>query len=188
MFYRMISKLLDYPDAALHAALPELRAALRQGFEAAEYLVLDRFLQTLAAMEPTEAQALYVQTFDLAPEHSLHLTHHLFGDDKNRGPALIDLGEFYKEYGLELVGAAGAAGQEEGGAGEDAAATNELPDYLPLMLEFADQLDAEEARMFLSQWGKVLNQLASNLEASQSAYAPLIRLIEKRSQLVEVAA
>lgn len=179
MFYKVLSKLLDYPDAALMAAMPELRREIQRGFEAAEWLVLDRFLNHLESLDPTEAQAAYVQTFDLTPEHALHLTHHLFGDDKNRGPALIDLSEFYKEYGLEMV-ANDVAANEGGG--------NELPDYLPLMLEFAEQLSPEESRVFLSQWTKVLNQLASNLEEAQSAYAPLIRLVEQRSLLVKAAA
>lgn len=174
MFYKVLSKLLDYPDEALITALPALRDEIKRGFEAAEWVVLDRFLGHLGHLDPTEAQAAYVLTFDLTPEHALHLTHHLFGDDKNRGPALIDLSEFYKEYGLVLSANEGAP--------------NELPDFLPLMLEFAAALDADEARMFLSQWSKVLGQLAKNLEETQSPYAPLIRLVEQRSLLVEAAA
>jgi nitrate reductase delta subunit len=174
MFHKILSRLLDYPDEALIDALPELRHHIRDGFEATEYLVLDRFMTDLARRDLTEAQATYVLTFDLTPEHSLHLTHHLFGEDKNRGPALIDLSEFYKEYGLELT-ANGESGQE-------------LPDFLPLMLEFAAQLETDEARLFLSRWNKVLNQLATNLETGGNPYAPLIRLIEQRAQLAEAMA
>ncbi len=182
MFYRLLSKLLDYPDAALMAALPELRDGIRQGFEAAEWIVLERFMRELGDQDLTEAQAAYVQTFDLTPEHALHLTHHLFGDDKNRGPALIDLTEFYKEYGFELV-------TREGAANDDSEeVSNELPDFLPVVLEFAAQLDGEEARVFLSQWSKVLGQLAGNLEEAGSPYAPLVRLVEQRSLLVKAAA
>ncbi|HNA30066.1 MAG TPA: nitrate reductase molybdenum cofactor assembly chaperone, partial [Thiobacillaceae bacterium] len=65
---------------------------------------------------------------------------------------------------------------------------NELPDYLPLVLEFASQLDPDEARVFLSQWSKVLGQLATNLEEAGSPYAPLVRLVEQRSLLVRAAA
>jgi nitrate reductase delta subunit len=186
MFYKLISKLLDYPDAELLSAVPELRSALDLGFEAAEWLVLDRFLSHLTSLEATEAQAAYVQTFDLTPEHALHLTHHLFGDDKNRGPALIDLTEFYKEYGVEMrtADATRAANDELIDDGK----SNELPDYLPLILEFASMLEEEEARMFLSQWAKVLNVLGSNLEEAGSPYAPLIRLVEQRSLLVRAAA
>lgn len=169
MLYRLLAKLLDYPDADLLDAVPETRARLGRGLDPDERRVVGEFLDHLAALDLTEAQAAYVMTFDLTPEHALHLTHHLFGDDKNRGPALIDLTEFYKEYGLEL-------------------ASNELPDYLPLVLEFAAQLDEEEARMFLSQWTKVLKVLAGNLEEAKSPYAPLVRLVENRAQLVKAAA
>jgi len=169
MLYRLLAKLLDYPDAELLDAIPETRARLTRGFDPDERRVIAEFLDHLTGLDLTEAQAAYVMTFDMVPEHALHLTHHLFGDDKNRGPALIDLTEFYKEYGLEL-------------------AANELPDFLPLVLEFADQLDEEEARMFLSQWTNVLKVLAGNLEDNQSAYAPLVRLVENRAQLVKAAA
>ncbi len=179
MFYPLLAKLLDYPSDELYAALPELRAAVSQGCTASEQVVLESFLDRLDAMEPTEAQSFYVQTFDLTPQHALHLTHHLFGDDKNRGPALVDLAEFYKGYGLVL------ASETDGGP---ASGANELPDYLPLMLEFAAQLDPEEARMFLARWSKVLSQLASNLEAAENPYAPLVRLVEQRSQLAPATA
>src|SRR5512135_1060346 len=117
-FYKVLSALLEYPDEELKAALPEIGAALTRepDISAQDRAALARFLQWMADTDTTELQAGYVQTFDLTPEHSLHLTHHLFGDDKNRGPALIDLSEFYKSYGVEV-------------------ATNELPDYLPLVLE-----------------------------------------------------
>ena len=164
MFYKVVSRLLDYPTEALIEALPELRAVLSEDFEAAECLVLEEFIRHLQKLDLTEAQGAYVMTFDLTPSNALHLTHHLLGDDRNRGPALIDLTEFYKEFGLEL-------------------ASNELPDYLPLILEFSDGLAAEESRMFLAQWTKVLKQLASNLEEAESPYAPLIRLVERRSYL-----
>lgn len=190
MFYQLISKLLDYPDAELIAALPELRREIKNGsgktYEAAEWVVLNSFINHLGKLDLIEAQAAYVQTFDLTPEHALHLTHHLFGDDKNRGPALINLTEFYKEYGLEMRTAAGtlAANDELVDDGK----SNELPDYLPLILEFSAMLEEEEAHMFLSQWSRVLNVLASNLEKAESPYAPLIRLIERRSLLVRAAA
>ena len=85
----------------------------------------------------------YVQTFDMTPEHDLHLTHHLFGDDRGRGPALIDLSEHYKGMGLEL---------EKG----------EIPDYLPLILEFVSTLDEMQARVFLGDAAKVLKVLAGH--------------------------
>ena len=172
MFYRIASALLEYPDAELRAALPEIQAAVAGQADVTpeERTALLNFVETLSAramLEPLAIEEEYVRTFDMVPEHSLHLTHHLIGEDKNRGPALIDLGEFYKSYGVDI-----------------SISAKELPDFLPLMLEFVAMLDADEARMFLSRWTKVLRQLRVNLEEAGSRYANVIRLIEVRSQLV----
>lgn len=168
LFHRILSALLGYPDAELRAALPEIAAAIATAdLSADERAALKRFLGQLSDNDPTASEEEYVRTFDMVPEHSLHLTHHLIGEDKNRGPALIDLAEYYKEYGIEI-------------------AQKELPDYLPLVLEFTSVLeDGEEGRMFLSRWNKALRQLHANLAEAGSPYADLIALIERRSRLVE---
>lgn len=170
MFYRIASALLQYPDAELRAALPEIQAAVavQDDVTPEERTRLLDFLETLLAramLEPLVIEEEYVRTFDMVPEHSLHLTHHLIGEDKNRGPALIDLGEFYKSYALDIC-------------------AKELPDFLPLMLEFVAMLNKDEAKMFLSRWTKVLRQLRVNLEEAGSLYADVIHMIEVRSRLV----
>lgn len=170
-FYKTLSLLLEYPTQELIRHLDEIeeRLIISGDISHKELSVIRQLLDHMRAGSLTDLQADYVKTFDLTPEHSLHLTHHLFGDDKNRGPALIDLTEMYKEYGLQL-------------------AANELPDYLPLLLEFAAQLEDSEASMFLSDAAKVTNVLAANLEKSGSVYAPCIRLIENRGGLTRLAA
>lgn len=162
-FYRIVSALLGYPDAALRAGLPAIAGAIEreEGLAAAERDVLARFVERLSAADSLSAEEDYVRTFDMVPEHSLHLTHHLIGEDKNRGPALIDLTEHFREHGLEIV-------------------DKELPDYLPLLLEFVSLLEEEAGRSFLSRWHKVLRQLRANLAEANSLYADLVGLIEAR--------
>lgn len=169
--YKMLSVLLEYPDQELLDHLPEMVALVDSSVEmdVAERDGLLRFINYLATQSLIELQADYVQTFDLTAEHSLHLTHHLFGEDKNRGPALIDLGELYKDYGVEVV-------------------TNELPDYLPLVLEFAAYLDDIEANVFLADANKVLKVLADNLNKAGSPYAALLSIVEGRATLTRLAA
>lgn len=169
--YKMLSVLLEYPDQELIDHLPELSSEIDAcvDMDDAERAAMKRFLVHLHDKPLTGLQADYVKTFDLTAEHSLHLTHHLFGDDKNRGPALIDLGELYKDYGVEVV-------------------TNELPDYLPLVLEFAAYLDDAEASVFLSDAGKVLGVLTDNLKKAESPYAALLSIIEGRATLTRLAA
>ena len=169
--YKLLSALLDYPTQELVEHLPELHdfVAKSQEVDVAEREALQSFLTHLQSMSVTELQADYVKTFDMTAEHSLHLTHHLFGDDKNRGPALIDLGELYKDYGVEVV-------------------TNELPDYLPLVLEFAAYMDDNEATVFLSDAKKVLGVMTENLQKAESPYAALLSIIENRATLTKLAA
>ena len=172
-FYKVLSALLEYPEQELIDNLPEIRAIVDEStdIDAEERAVLQKFLDHLANTPLTDLQVDYVNTFDRTPEHSLHLTHHLFGDesDRNRGPALIDLSEMFKEYGVKTV-------------------TNELPDYLPLILEFATYLDDNEATVFLSDVNKVLSILADNLAKANSRYAPLLSIIESRATLTRLAA
>ncbi len=169
--YKLLSTLLDYPDQDLLAYLPDLQDFVEQSpeLDGAEREALQGFLGYMQQHSLTDLQADYVQTFDMTAEHSLHLTHHLFGDDKNRGPALIDLGELYKDYGVEFV-------------------SNELPDYLPLILEFAAYLDDNEATVFLSDAKKVLAVLTDNLQKAASPYAALLSIIDNRATLTKLAA
>jgi len=179
--FKLLAELLDYPNEQLVTDLKNLIAdhgnvaGLLEAVDGNRLFLnhereqIAGFINWLLAEEQTELEANYVKTFDMVPEHSLHLTHHLFGDDKNRGPALIDLAEYYKSFGLQA---------EEG----------EIPDFLPLMLEFASQLEPEEARIFLSDAKKVYRVLAGNLEKAGSPYAALIRVIENHGTLAKLAA
>jgi nitrate reductase delta subunit len=165
MIYRIISALLDYPDATLRAALPEIVTAISSAADVstAERRVLNEFVARLLAGDSIACEEEYVRTFDMTPEHSLHLTHHLIGEDKNRGPALIDLTRLYQQRGLTI-------------------AANELPDHLPLMLEFVSLLRADDGEAFLCGWHKVLRQLRANLAAGGSPYAALVELVEARTR------
>ncbi|MEA3277876.1 MAG: nitrate reductase molybdenum cofactor assembly chaperone [Pseudomonadota bacterium] len=168
--YRILARLLDYPDAELIENLPDIINMLKEDPEVSgqERDALMRLISWMQLHDLTGLQGDYVQTFDMTPEHDLHLTHHLFGDDRGRGPALIDLSEYYKSSGLEV---------EEG----------EIPDFLPLVLEYVSTLDEMQARVFLGDAAKVLKVLADNLEKVDSPYARLIRLIENRGHLAQAA-
>lgn len=180
--YKLLAALLDYPSDTLLAelasavsgaggALPLVVSVDHEGiFRVEEREAIAAFIEWMLAQEATDLQGQYVQTFDLTPEHSLHLTHHLFGDDKNRGPALIDLSEYYKSFGFQM--------QDE----------RELPDYLPLILEFVSQLEEPESRVFLGDAAKVFKVLAANLEQNGSPWAPLIRVIDNHGSLAKLAA
>ena len=178
--FKLLAVLLDYPSEEtiedvraliggrdIRKYLGELDRELR--FTRGERGAIAAFIERMLSLAPGMQQEEYVRTFDLTPEHSLHLTHHIFGEEKTRGPALIDLSEYYKAYGIE----------------HDA---HELPDYLPLMLEFVSLLQADEACIFLADVAKVLTALANNLEKAKSPYAPLLRVVENHAVLTRLAA
>lgn len=171
LIYTIISRLLDYPEEELKANLDVIHDKVNHELKlsADERAKINYLLAWMKGQSLLSLQEAYVETFDIKAEHSLHLTHHLFGDDRGRGPAMIDLSEHYKGDGLDVK-------------------QGEFPDYLPLILEYVATLDDMEARLFLADAAKVLTVLAANLEEAKSPYAPLIRIIESRGLLAQTAA
>ena len=170
ILYNVLSRLLEYPNQELQDNLNVIRERIVDESEisAEERAVVLEFVAYLQGSDLITLQQNYVNTFDMVPEHSLHLTHHLFGDEPGRGPALVDLGEHYKGMGYEIEG-------------------NEIPDYLPLILEYVSTLDEMGARVFLADAHKVTNVLAKNLTNATSPYAHLIQVVDQRGQLVQAA-
>ena len=168
--YRFIARLLDYPTQELVDNLPLIQSLAEEDdtIDSEERVGLNAIIELLKGGELIELQSSYVDTFDRVPEHDLHLTHHIFGDDNGRGPALIDLSEHYKALELQV----------------DA---KEIPDFLPLILEYVSLLEPVEAQVFLWDANKVLGVLAASLEKAESPYAPLIRIIENRGMLAKAA-
>ncbi len=168
--YTILARLLDYPNNELMENLPAIIEVLNEDDTVSEHerSEIKQFISWMHLGNLIRLQQDYVKTFDMVPEHDLHLTHHLFGDDRGRGPALIDLSEHFKANGLE-------------------AGSNELPDYLPLILEYLSTLDEMQARVFLADAKKTITVIADNLAKSESPYARLVRVVENRGQLAIAA-
>jgi nitrate reductase delta subunit len=168
--YSALARLLDYPTEELLEHMPEIVELVTddEGVSPEEYAAIHEVIGWMQLHDLTGLQQAYVQTFDMTPEHDLHITHHIHGDSRDRGPALIDLTEHFKANGLEI---------KEG----------EIPDYLPLLLEYVSTLGETESRFFLSDMGKILDILAANLEKAGTPYAKLVRLVEQRGRLLKAA-
>lgn len=167
--YKILALLLEYPDQELREHWDEIKLEIAR--LETDRRVLETFVAWAESLPLTELQAVYVKTFDLNPDNALYLTHHLFEEqDRERGPALVHLSEYFKTEGLELAG-------------------GELPDYLPLLLEYASTLDdATSARLFLRESAHVSEILARNLESIDSPYAPLLRLVARHGRLAGLTA
>ena len=154
---RVLSALLGYPDAQLRSHLAEMRGLLHaEGVLApARRAEIDTLIDALEAAESMDAEADYVELFDRGRGTSLHLFEHVHGDSRERGPAMIDLGQTYAEAGLIL-------------------AEGELPDYLPAVLEFVSTQPPPEARAFLGETAHILTAIFSVLQQRRSAYAGVL--------------
>ncbi|HUJ73963.1 MAG TPA: nitrate reductase molybdenum cofactor assembly chaperone, partial [bacterium] len=110
-------------------------------------------------MDIYDLQARYVELFDQNRALSLHLFEHVHGESRDRGEAMVSLMERYTENGLSLAG-------------------NELPDFLPVFLEFLSQLPADEARQELADPRAVIAVLSRRLQKRESPYAAVLGALE----------
>ncbi|HEX6501482.1 MAG TPA: nitrate reductase molybdenum cofactor assembly chaperone [Micromonosporaceae bacterium] len=151
--YRICSVLLRYPDRAVLDLLDDVDRVLPTvGPDTAA--TVGRFLAWLRAAPPDDAAAHYVDTFDHSRRRSLYLTYYRYGDTRNRGMALLTLKHVYRQAGYPPPEA-------------------ELPDFLPLMLEFA-ALAPEPGARALAQCRAGMELLRGALHDAGSPYRHLI--------------
>ena len=171
---RVLAALLGYPDAELRSYLPQMGEVLRRerALPAARITEIDALIAALAKADPLEVEADYVALFDRGRATSLHLFEHVHGDSRDRGPAMIDLAQTYEKAGLFL-------------------AEGELPDYLPVVLEFVSTQPPREARAFLSEMSHIFNAIFSALRQRDKRYASvlgaLLELAGEKAQAVKPA-
>ncbi|NVD71859.1 nitrate reductase molybdenum cofactor assembly chaperone [Duganella sp. BJB1802] len=156
--YSMLSALLLYPEPELLAELPELEQRLQDRLPR-WHAAVEGLLQHLRRTPLIDLQQQYVMTFDRNPSHSLHLFEHIHGESRDRGQAMVDLLAEYSKNGMQMVG-------------------NDLPDYVPLFLEFLSQLEQEQAERMLGDAIHVLAYIGRKLRANGSPYAGLFELLE----------
>jgi len=127
------------------------------------------FAADLASCDLFEIQETYVETFDRVRSLSLHLFEHVHGESRDRGQAMVDLAEMYKEQGFAL-------------------AKSELPDYLPVFLEYLSALPVEEALEMLGDTAHVLAAIGKRLAERGSPYHvifdSLVRLTGRQPEKV----
>ena len=169
---RVLSALLSYPDALHRSVLAELGAVLKdeRAVSAPRRQELAALIDRIQRADPLQAESDYVELFDRGRSTSLHLFEHVHGDSRERGPAMIDLGQTYEKAGLVL-------------------AEGELPDYLPAVLEFVSTQPPSEARAFLGEMSHIFNAIFGALQHQGSAYASVLgALLELAGEKAEPVA
>jgi nitrate reductase delta subunit len=156
--FQLVSLLLTYPDDELLGADAELRAAAAEIEPAGVRDQVVAFLDWLADTPAIEVQREYVQTFDLRRRSGLYLTYYLHGDTRKRGMALLILKQRYRAHGLRL-------------------ADGELPDLLPVVLEFAATAGPGDGEAPLRQHRQGLELLRAALAESGTPYRLLLHAV-----------
>lgn len=172
---RVLARLLGYPDAELREQLSDMNAALQaeKALSPQRINELSALIRTMQHGDALENEAEYVQLFDRGRATSLHLFEHVHGDSRERGPAMIDLAQTYEKAGLYL-------------------SPDEMPDYLPVVLEFVSTQPSKEARAFLGEMAHIFNAIFNALQQRQSPYASvlgaLLELSGEKAHAVKVQA
>ncbi|NIF31495.1 nitrate reductase molybdenum cofactor assembly chaperone [Enterobacter sp. Cy-643] len=156
----IISRLLEYPDAALWQHHQELHEALARSDALTEVqrASLDGFIDALCHRELLDAQSSYSELFDRGRATSLLLFEHVHGESRDRGQAMVNLMNQYQQAGLEID-------------------SHELPDHLPLYLEYLSQRTPGEAQGGLQDIAPILALLSARLKQRESDYALLFDLL-----------
>ncbi|WP_409077722.1 nitrate reductase molybdenum cofactor assembly chaperone [Roseovarius sp. SCSIO 43702] len=151
---KALSLTLSYPSAELQGAMPEIGAVFGADPRIAPdtKAALQALADSVAQGDLYDLQESYVMLFDRSRTLSLNLFEHVHGESRDRGGAMVSLLETYREGGFEP-------------------ATTELPDHLPVLLEFLASRPASEAREILADAAHILDALSTRLLRRESGYA-----------------
>ena len=160
VLFKVFSALLSYPSADMRAALPEIAEIVRTSplvgrGERQDLLFL---IDELGQGDLLSVEERYVDLFDRGRALSLNLFEHLHGESRDRGTAMVDLKQLYQSAGFDL-------------------ATRELPDYLPVVLEYLSCQEIGEARALLADCAHIMKTIATSLIARQSRYAAVLQAL-----------
>lgn len=158
--FKALSLLLGYPTAELQTAISDLRAVLYgEGLlDLRRIEALAPLLTKLESRDLYDLQERYVLLFDRSRTLSLNLFEHIHGESRDRGGAMVDLLEMYRAGGFDLIG-------------------TELPDHLPVLLEYLSARPLAEAREVLRDAGHILVALGERLVRRETAYAAVLEAL-----------
>jgi nitrate reductase delta subunit len=151
---RALGALLTYPRPELRAALPEIHDVIASSalLDAARRRHLERLIAELSEGDPLDLEQRYVALFDTGRATCLWLFEHVHGESRDRGQAMVDLKGIYERAGFHL-------------------AANELPDYLPAVLEYLSYRELSEVRDMLGDCAHILRKIGERLGSRGSPYA-----------------
>ena len=161
---KALSLILSYPTAELQSAMPEIGGVLaaESRLTAAARRDLRPLVEALVGRDLYDLQEDYVMLFDRSRTLSLNLFEHVHGESRDRGEAMVSLVETYRDGGFDPI-------------------STDLPDHLPVLLEFLATRPAPEARETLADGAHIFATLAKRLEKRDSPYAAIFAALRQMS-------
>ena len=154
-YFKIMSLLLQYPDEKYLEMLPEIALEAGQLQPSREKTSIEEFLKDVKSHEAIQLQERYTATFDLNPSTTLNMTYHKWGDGEKRAAALTRLSRIYIDAGYEIN-------------------NGELPDYLPLVLEFLATVPEAQRSETIQQSLEALKTVVDRLSKIAVPFAELL--------------
>lgn len=163
---KVIALMMHYPDGSISGNVDELATIIRQEqrLSADTRQALADFIRAQQHRDLLDLQADYVNLFDRGRSLSLHLFEHVHGESRDRGQAMVELLNVYRQHGFDI-------------------SANELPDYVPLFLEFCSLLPDSEAQNWLIETEHLLQVLHGRLDERKNPYAILFKALLELGEL-----
>jgi nitrate reductase delta subunit len=160
LLFKALSALLSYPSEEMRQALPEIAGVISTAplLDPARRDDLLALVGELGEGDLLTVEERYVDLFDRGRALSLHLFEHLYGESRDRGEAMVELKQLYEQAGFEL-------------------SARELPDYLPVVLEYLSCRKLAEARDMLVDCAQILTTIGRSLVARRSGYAAVLQAL-----------
>lgn len=155
--FKALGALIDYPTPELQEAAEEIEQALgeERALPAVDLEAVRAFIGRLRASDVMDLQEYWIGLFDRSKRLALHLYEHSYGESRDRGQAMVNLALTYRLNGFELN-------------------ASEMPDYLPLFLEFLSVIPEVHARRYLTDAIEIIEAVRIRLEERDSTYAALL--------------
>jgi nitrate reductase delta subunit len=154
--FQLCSFLLNYPNQEFVDSFEEIEEEIESWSLSAIKIELYQFCQTAKTLTPSELIATYVETFDFGKKTNLYITYMSNGEQRERGMDLLFLKNYYKLHGF-------------------AATDKELPDYLPIMLEFASRVDEEEIKPVFERYLENIKEVERHLVHEENVYRHILK-------------
>lgn len=153
--FEIISSLLLYPNEEWMSELPDICSLITSLKDLELKEKINSFVRSVQKKGIIALEQEYIETFDFGNNTNLYITYDKYGEQRERGQALLSLKQLYESEGCEVI-------------------EQELPDYLPLVLEFLSVASEENTHKLIYSLGPVIEIISENLNKTKSDYAILM--------------